>query len=647
MEKVLLLIPLAPFLGFLVNGLIGRKLPKPLVGFIACFGPVLAFYCAVAIFSEILRTGEPVAHSYYTWIQAGDLTLPFRLLIDRLSIVLVLVVTGVGSLIHIYSTLYMEHEDAWGYARYFAYLNLFMASMLVLITGSSIVMLFIGWEGVGLCSYLLIGFWYTNPDYANAGKKAFVVNRIGDLGFVLGVFTIWYLFHDRPEALELANINKYAQAALDNGELATVAALTPAALLLLLGATGKSAQIPLYVWLPDAMAGPTPVSALIHAATMVTAGVYMTARLHVLFEIAPHALVVVACVGMATAFLAATMAVPENDLKKVLAYSTISQLGYMFVGVGSGAFGAGVFHLMTHAFFKALLFLGAGAVLHAFDNVGDIRQMGGLREKMPRTALIFFVGCLALAGIPPFAGFFSKDEILFGLLNNFLHGHGPVWLILYVAGVITAALTAFYTFRLFTLAFLGSPRGPIERHDHAHDAGPAMMIPLFILAGLSLVGGWVNVPLIPGAQNFSHYLEPIFGAHGPASHAAEAFGLALSTAVAVSCAYAGYSVHLRNPTFSIREGLAGAWYQLAGVKYRVDEAYERVFVQPIMAGAAALWEFVDVGVIDWAVNAAASAASATSERVRRIQVGLVNQYAFYLAGGAVIVVMFVLGLVGE
>ncbi|HVY60332.1 MAG TPA: NADH-quinone oxidoreductase subunit L, partial [Planctomycetota bacterium] len=428
METAVVLIPLLPFAGFILNGLAGKRMGKGFTAMVACAGPVASFFCALSIFLHMRRTGAAsVDATLYTWIKASDLTVPFRLYVDHLSILMCLVVTGIGSLIHIYSTEYMEHEPRGGYARYFAYLNLFTSFMLVLVTGASLPLMFVGWEGVGLASYLLIGFWYTNEAYANAGKKAFIVNRIGDFGFLIGIFLLFTAFPQRT--LDMQELNGLAA-----GHDVNSSVLTTAAVCLFIGACGKSAQIPLYVWLPDAMAGPTPVSALIHAATMVTAGVYMILRMHVLFEHAPGALALVATIGCATAFFAATMGLAENDLKTVLAYSTVSQLGYMFVGVGTGAFTAGFFHVFTHAFFKALLFLGAGVVMHALDGITDLRKMGGLREKLPLTYWLFLAGALALAGIPPFAGFFSKDEILWSALARFSEGGGGGWLAIWIVG---------------------------------------------------------------------------------------------------------------------------------------------------------------------------------------------------------------------
>ncbi|MHC4830705.1 MAG: NADH-quinone oxidoreductase subunit L, partial [Planctomycetota bacterium] len=519
-ETALALIPLLPLVGFTINALFGKRLGRRPVAFIACVGPAIAFVLACRLLGAQSEDGaEPILANLYTWIQVGDLDIGLTLLCDRLTALMLMIVTGVGTLIHIYSTEYMATEEEGGYARYFAYLNLFTAMMLVLITGASLPLMFVGWEGVGLCSYLLIGFWYKDLKNARAGRKAFIVNRIGDFGFLLGIFVLFTVF-GTLDFVDLAQVEV-------GGIEASV--LTTACLLLFVGAAGKSAQIPLYVWLPDAMAGPTPVSALIHAATMVTAGVYMIARLGHLFAASATALLVVASVGAATALFAATMAMTETDLKKVLAYSTVSQLGYMFVGVGSGVFAAGIFHLTTHAFFKALLFLAAGAVMHALHSM-DMTKMGGLRKKMPITFICFTIGALALAGLPPFSGFFSKDEVLTVTFANFLH-HAPggtAWLWIWVAGVVTAGLTAFYTIRALCMTFLGTFRGSEHDWDHAHDPGYRILMPLIVLAVLAFAGGFLNVgSALGGGAHLFHFLEPVLGEvhHGGGHMLAEGFAI--------------------------------------------------------------------------------------------------------------------------
>ena len=645
METAVLLIPILPFLGFLVNGLVGKHLGKRLAALVACALPLGSFACAMAVFAHLARGGAPVEAAPFTWIAAGDLRIAFRLVIDHLSAIMCLVVTGVGSLIHIYSAEYMEHETSGGYARYFSYLNLFTAMMLVLVTGSSLPLLFVGWEGVGLCSYLLIGFWYGDLKNANAGKKAFIVNRVGDFGFLLGMFLLFAVLPERT--LEIAELNDLAE----KGVVAP-AMLSAAAILLFVGACGKSAQIPLYVWLPDAMQGPTPVSALIHAATMVTAGVYMVARMHVLFEHAPYALAVVAAVGMATALLTATMGLAENDIKRVLAYSTISQLGYMFVGVGAAAFGAGIFHLVTHAFFKALLFLGAGAVMHALANNTDLRLMGGLGRKLPVTCVLFTIGALALAGIPPFAGFFSKDEILASAFQKFHAGEGAGWFVIWAAGVLTAGVTAFYTFRAVALAFAGEPRGNPDVYMHAHDPGLRMIIPLVILAAGATFSGFLNVPPLfaHGHEHFSGFLAPVFA--GPAE-AAKHHGAAVEyvaalipTLLAIVLALLSYRLYSLGPDAVdslVFRPVIRTLHRAVAAKYWVDEAYDRIFVQPLKAGAAALSEWIDVAVIDGAVNGFGTMGVFFSEQARRLQRGLVNQYAFFFAAGALLLIAFLVG----
>jgi NADH-quinone oxidoreductase subunit L len=641
METAAVLIPLFPFAGFLLNGLLGRRMGKGFVATIACAGPIFSFFCALAILVHLLRGAPYVEATIYTWIGTDDLTVPFRLVVDPLSVLMCLVVTGIGSLIHIYSTEYMEHEARGGYARYFAYLNLFTSLMLLLVTGASLPLMFVGWEGVGLASYLLIGFWYQNDAYASAGKKAFIVNRIGDFGFLIGIFTLFAAFR----TLGMSDLNELASRA----PLAGSSVLTTAAVCLFLGACGKSAQIPLYVWLPDAMAGPTPVSALIHAATMVTAGVYMVLRLHGVFVHAPGALALVATVGCATAFFAATMALAENDLKKVLAYSTVSQLGYMFVGVGTGAFTAGFFHVFTHAFFKALLFLGAGVVMHALDGATDLRKMGGLREKLPLTFWLFLAGALALAGLPPFAGFFSKDEILWSALASWSDGRGAGWLVIWIVCVVTAGITAFYTFRAFSLAFLGEPRGPADTHMHAHEPGWPMLAPLVVLAAGACLAGLLNIPdlFLPHAERVSEFLEPVFGEHVPAPHTAafKWLGAAIPTGLAILCAVAAWRIYQAGPDALAEvteKPVVKPLYELMARKYGVDAFYDRAIVQQVKAGAASLWEYVDVALIDNTVNGIASLAKLLAERARRLEPGVVNLYAFYVAGGAAAILYFAL-----
>ncbi|GIW73054.1 MAG: NADH-quinone oxidoreductase subunit L [Planctomycetota bacterium] len=651
MESKLALIPLLPLAGFAINGLVGKRLGKPLAALVALLGPAIAFVLSLEILVYLLQAGDATIQvRLWTWMATRDFSVEFAFAADRLTAVMLLVVTGVGSLIHLYSAEYMEGERRGSYARYFSYLNLFTAMMLVLVLGASLPLVFIGWEGVGLCSYLLIGYWYTNAEYASAGRKAFVVNRVGDFGFLLGMFVL--LLAQAPaegaRSLELAHLNALAQ--VGGIEVGT---LTTAAVLLFLGACGKSAQIPLHVWLPDAMAGPTPVSALIHAATMVTAGVYLVARLSGLFGAAPAALAVVAVVGVLTAFCAAVMAMTERDLKKVLAYSTISQLGYMFVGVATGVFAAGIFHLVTHAFFKALLFLGAGAVMHAMHTM-DMRRLGGLRTKMPWTFWLFLIGAAALAGLPPTSGFFSKDEILAAALLGYHAGAGPLWLGVWVLGVLTALLTAFYIFRAVALTFLGEPLEPTDAHLHAHDPGWRMLVPLVVLGALAAAGGLLNVPhALGGHARFTEFLEPVLARQGggvPLGHVAwlEWAGMGLTTLGGLLSAAAALLLYTRAPELLARlaaAALVRPWRAASEAKFWFDTAYQRYVVEPTRAGALALWEWVDVAVIDNAVGGLAQAARDLGRSLRSLQDGLLSRYTTYLAGGAVVVLMLVLGFI--
>ena len=631
--SLLWLVPALPLLGALVNGIGAGKLPRKLASVIGVGSVGLAFAIALACFGDLLSLSPEqrrATQSLYTWIQTGDFRADVRLMLDPLSAVMMLVVTGVGFLIHVYSMGYMGHEKAYG--RYFAYLNLFTFSMLTLVLADNFLLMFLGWEAVGLCSYLLIGFWYERPAAAEAGKKAFVVNRIGDWGFLLGIFLIFVTFG----SVDFGAV--FAQAPL---RLAVGSALASGiALLLFLGATGKSAQIPLYVWLPDAMEGPTPVSALIHAATMVTAGVYMVARCHVFYLLSPLALQTVAVVGIMTVLLAATIAVTQTDIKRVLAYSTISQLGYMFVGCGVGAFTSGIFHLMTHAFFKALLFLGAGSVIHALSGEQDLWKMGGLRRYLPKTHLTFLIGTLAIAGVIPFAGFFSKDEILF---QAWLRG-GPL---LWCAGILGAFLTAFYMFRLYFLTFHGSPRFSEEVKHHIHESPDSMTIPLMILAVLSTVGGFLQIPLVQGGQILDRFLEPVFAdalALVPPAHAghtpmAEVWLMAISLAVALVGILVAYRFYVTSPETPRRlaERVRGL-YRLVFNKYWVDEAYDATVVQPIYRGSVRLWEDFDAAVIDGAVNGVGKQIERGSALLRSAQVGYVQVYALVLTLGAVVVI---------
>jgi NADH-quinone oxidoreductase subunit L len=611
---------------------------------------VVALLCVLSLASRP-ADGRTFVQVLFPWIQAGSLVVPAALQLDPLSSVMALVVTGVGFLIHVYSVGYMSHERA--FARYFVYLNLFMFAMLTLVLANNYLLMFVGWEGVGLCSYLLIGFWYEKQSASDAGKKAFIANRIGDFGVLLAMFLVFWTFGSLSYTEVFARVPLLRESGVLTTGLAT--AIT---LLLFLGATGKSAQIPLYVWLPDAMEGPTPVSALIHAATMVTAGVYMVARSSALFLLAPDTMMVVAVIGAVTAIFSATIGICQTDIKRVLAYSTVSQLGYMFLACGVGAFTAAIFHLMTHAFFKALLFLGSGSVIHALSGEQDMQKMGGLKKYVPVTFATMFVATLAIAGIPGLSGFFSKDEILWQAFSS-SHGSPVLWVIAAVA----AGITAFYMFRLVFLTFFGKSRMDPEVERHAHESPWTMTVPLTILAVLSVAGGWIGIPAVLGGSNlFEHWLAPVFhpvaaaGAHGAAAgaaHGAEAgahhsttleIGLmALSVAIAlcgIGLAYFLYRVRTEKP-----EEIARKWPTLYGVvynKYYIDEFYEWALIRRVVTISIGLWEMFDTLFIDGIVNGAAGLVRAAGDRVRRLQGGVVGGYAFSLLAGAVLLVGYIL-----
>ena len=633
---LLWLIPMAPLAGAVFNGVFGKKFARPVTVAIACGSVAAAFLISLGAFIQLAGAAEeelPVVREYFTWIEAGTFRAQAGFLLDQLSGVMLLIVTGVGLLIHIYSAGYMAHEA--GFYRYFAYLNLFMFSMLTLVLADNYLLMFVGWEGVGLCSYLLIGFYFQRRPATDAGKKAFVVNRIGDFGFILAVSLVFWTFG----SVDYETV--FAAAASAPVETGTFGAVTAACLLMLLGATGKSAQIPLYVWLPDAMEGPTPVSALIHAATMVTAGVYMVARSATLFNLAPNAMMVVAVVGATTALFAATIGLVQTDIKRVLAYSTVSQLGYMFLAVGVGAYAAGVFHLLTHAFFKALLFLGAGSVIHGMGGIQDLRKMGGLRHTMPWTFRTFLVGSLALAGIPGLAGFFSKDAILWGAFSS-----GPFGPLLWGAGVLAAGLTAFYTFRLVILAFFGSPRYTEADVHHVHESPVSMLAPLVILALLSIGAGYIGVPAVLGGGNhFEHYLEPVVGA-GPAEgdHTIELLVMSASVAaglVGLFLAYLFYSRRKETPA-RIVAVLPGV-HRLLTRKYYVDEIYDAILVWPVFrASREYLWNLVDAVVIDGTVNGAGRSVRGIAGALRVAHSGSIRAYAGWILAGGVIVLGWLL-----
>ncbi|RYG06144.1 MAG: NADH-quinone oxidoreductase subunit L [Chitinophagaceae bacterium] len=631
MNKLVTLIPLMPLIGFLINGLFRKSLPKSLSGIIGSGAILVSFILSVLAFIEV-KNGNVQVITLFEFIKVGNLSIPFSFQVDQLSSLFLLIITGVGFLIHLYSTAYMHEENNMHFARYFAYLNLFVFSMLLLVMGGNYVIMFIGWEGVGLCSYLLIGYWFKNIEYGNAAKKAFIMNRIGDLGFLLGIFwliaklgTVTYHTPDNAGVLDL--FSKLSKTDI-----------TGITLLLFIGATGKSAQIPLYTWLPDAMAGPTPVSALIHAATMVTAGIYMIARSNILYTLAPTTQTVITIVGLATALFAATIAIKQNDIKKVLAYSTVSQLGYMFIGLGVGAYTGAVFHVMTHAFFKALLFLGAGSVIHAMHHEQDIRNMGGLKKKLPITHLTFLLGCIAIAGIPPFSGFFSKDEILAAAYSV-----SPLYWALGVAG---AMMTAYYMFRLYATTFLGQFRGTHEQEHHLHESPAAMTIPLVVLAILSVVGGFIGIPAVfaEGGHHLEHFLAPIFAesvkiqSANPhhLSHSTEYMLMGISVGLAVIAIIIAIRKFSKKPELNEFEGagkvLANKWY--------VDELYDAIIVRPLSALGKFFNNVMERSVIDGAVNGVGKFLQYGSRQVRLLQSGQVGNYVLLMVLG--ILVFFVL-----
>ena len=683
-------IPVLPLIGAAINGLLGRRFKNAMVSAIALLFTAASFAWAVwAVWSVWPGSGVALPHieTLGPWITAGTFSAPFGFYLDQLSMIMVLVVTGVGFLIHIYSVGYMGHEG--GYYRFFSYLNLFMFFMLTLVLANNYLLMFVGWEGVGLASYLLIGFFFLKDSAADAGKKAFIVNRIGDFAFLIGMFLLIQHFGTLDfggDAGVFAKISKFAPEAGWGW-------ITITALCLMFGATGKSAQVPLYVWLPDAMEGPTPVSALIHAATMVTAGIYMIARSHAIFNLAPHALQIVAIIGCITAIFAATMGLAQTDIKRVLAYSTVSQLGYMFLACGVAAYSAGIFHLMTHAFFKALLFLGAGSVIHAVGGEQDMRRMGGLRKLIPVTFWVVTIATIAIAGIPPFAGFFSKDEIL-GAVFHSPYGGPVIWAI----GVLTAGLTSFYMFRLWFMTFFGelklgsvdlgeeahSPHAPAQAahgaasqsHGHAdndahghggvHESPWVMLAPLVILAVLSFVGGWVGVPQFMGGHNeVEHFLAPVMESPAvageqpamevrvldPISRSEEKptnewLLAGTSVAAALIGLLFAYLLYYKRPELPDRiTAKMHGIYTMVLHKYYVDEGYGAIFVKPLLAlSTVVLWRGVDQGVIDGLVNGAGSASQGVGGELRRMQSGNIRSYAAWVAIGAAAILGYMVWL---
>ncbi len=642
MRELIYLTVALPLLGFLINGIFGSKIKNEKVIGILGSGVIgISFLISLGAFFETL--GLPVDQrqeivTLFNWLHVSNINVSFSYQVDQLSLIMALVVTGVGFIIHVYSIGYMRGDT--GYWRFFSYMNLFIFAMMNLVLADNFLLLFLGWEGVGLCSYLLIGFWYDRKfeksTTAEAGKKAFIVNRIGDFGFLLGMFLIYMTFGS-------LNFNEVFSRALSfNVSPATFGFI---ALFLFIGATGKSAQIPLYIWLPDAMAGPTPVSALIHAATMVTAGVYMVARTSIIYASAPDILMVVAVIGVLTAFFAATVGIVQNDIKKVLAYSTVSQLGYMFLAMGVGAFSAGIFHVMTHAFFKALLFLGAGSVIHAMHEEQDIQKYGGLKKYMPQTYITFLIAALAISGIPPLSGFFSKDEILW---YSYANGNLFFWIV----GAGTALMTAFYMFRLYFLTFEGKERFGHDKHPHESSA--VMTIPLMVLAFLAAVGGFVGIPEIFSGEHgnqFHSFLAPLFkdadrklATYNVHSHFTEILLMVLSVVFAVSAIWFARYVYLKKPSIAVHTAnkFKGI-YNLLWNKYFVDETYDAVVVNPIVKTSTSfLWKIADIKIIDGVVNGTAKLIDIISNNIRKLQTGITQFYALVMMLGIVVALFWII-----
>ncbi|WP_282638602.1 NADH-quinone oxidoreductase subunit L [Sphingobacterium thalpophilum] len=635
MSELVWLIPLLPLIGFIVNGLGRNVLSKGIIGALGSAVVLISFVCSCVLFLEVYQSRQSgqdgiIQQHLFDWISVGHLNIGLSFLVDPLSAIMLLIVTGIGFLIHIYSIGYMQQDS--GFGKFFAYLNLFIFFMLLLVLGSNYLVMFIGWEGVGLCSYLLIGFWYKNKSYASAAKKAFVMNRIGDLGFLLAVFLILGTFGSLEFSTVFPAAKNFAA-----GDM-TVVSIT---ILLFIAATGKSAQIPLFTWLPDAMAGPTPVSALIHAATMVTAGIYMIARSNVLFVLSPFTLQLITVIAIGTALLAAAIALTQNDIKKVLAYSTVSQLGYMFLGLGVGAFTGAFFHVLTHAFFKALLFLGAGSVIHGMSDEQDMRKMGGLKKAMPVTFITMLIGTIAISGIPPFSGFFSKDEIL---ANAF--AANPV---LWILGFIGALMTAFYMFRMLFMTFYGPFRGNDEQKHHLHESPMSMTFPLIVLAILSFVGGAINFPAVLGGNHWlEDFLQPVFAESKALvpmvqhlEHSTEYMLMAISVVgvlIMVAWAYARYVKGQQIPS---QDGQPRGF--LANLSYRkfyVDELYDAVVVRPIHWLSSFLGTIVDRNGIDGMVNGAGKAAFDTGKVLRLLQNGNVGFYLLMMVIGVIAIFVY-------
>src|SRR6186713_438558 len=626
MVNLVWLVPLLPLAGFLINGLLRNSLSRTMSGLIGSGVLLAAFLLSLLIFGQVRQEGfQATIVTLFDFITVGKLSIPFSFQVDQLSVLFLLIITGVGFLIHLYSTAYMHDEEPPHFARYFSYLNLFVFSMLLLVLGGNFVILFIGWEGVGLCSYLLIGYWFKNTEYNYAARKAFVMNRIGDLAFLIAIFMI----------IEKVGSVNFGDVFSTEGLQKLSPSATIITLLLFVGATGKSAQIQLYTWLPDAMAGPTPVLALIHAATMVTAGIYMIARSNLLYSLSETTQNIVAYIGLATALLAATIALKQNDIKKVLAYSTVSQLGYMFLALGVGAYTAAVFHVMTHAFFKALLFLGSGSVIHAMSGEQDIRNMGGLSKKLKITFFTFLIGCLAITGIPPFSGFFSKDAIL---LAAFEHDERGKILILYSISLFTALLTTYYMFRLLFITFTGKFRGTKEQEHHLHESPALMTVPLIILAVLAAIGGFVGIPevFVPGGDRLTAFPSSVIATnHEPVSRSTEFFLMGLSGVLVVATIIFTW-FRFKNYQPKEQKGfgkvLENKWY--------VDELYDKIIVNPLNKLAGFLNNFFERFVIDGIVNGVGRAVNYGSRQLRLIQSGQVGSYVLLMVLSILLLLLY-------
>jgi NADH-quinone oxidoreductase subunit L len=615
MTILICLIPLLPLLGFLLNGLGRNTLSKSLAGIVGCITILGSFIVSVLVFLDVKNAQAATNVNLFPFIHIDQLKIDIAFKIDQLSSLFLLIITGVGTLIHVYSAAYMHEEKANDFAKYFAYLNLFVFFMLLLVMGGNYLVMFIGWEGVGLCSYLLIGYWFRNAEYTSAAKKAFIMNRIGDLGFLLALF--WLIAKAGTLQFDLLF-------SANTLSLLSPMDITAITLLLFVGATGKSAQIPLYTWLPDAMAGPTPVSALIHAATMVTAGIYMIARSNALFSLASHTQEVITIIGLATALLAASIAIKQNDIKKVLAYSTVSQLGFMFIALGTGHYVAAVFHVITHAFFKALMFLGSGSVIHAMGGEQDIRKMGGLHGKMKVTSITFLIGCLAISGIPGFSGFFSKDEILAGAF-----AHQPI---LFAAALFAALLTAFYMFRLYVITFTGTFRGTQDQQDHLHESPSLMTVPLMILALLSIVGGLIGIPAALGGSHWlSGFLSPVIPALNAhhLSHSTEYMLMGISSGlvlvVILFSVFRFRHYHPEGEPVGFAKWLFNKWY--------VDELYEKIIVRPLKAMSVFLHHIIEIKGIDALINGIGRGVLFAGRQLRLIQSGQVGAYVLLMVIG--------------